>query len=70
MSKVKRERVERWLILHKDSLRIASIERQLGFSRGILAKFYKEENKRILKKEEVELLDKWIKKLIDSYEID
>lgn len=67
MEKLKREKVEQWLITHKDILRIAMIERKLGFSRGVISKFYKKENKRKLKNEEIKKIDKMILKIIDTY---
>ena len=70
MEKIKREKVEKWLIAHKDILKIAVVERKLGFSRGVISKFYQTENKRKLKTNEISQIDKMIKEIIDVYFIE
>ncbi len=70
MKKNKRQRVEKLLIEYKDILKITVIERKLGFSRGVIAKFYKKKKKRKLQDKEIDAIDELVEKLIDSYYCD
>ncbi len=68
MKKSKRARVEKWLTVNKNILKIAVIERRLGFSRGIIAKFFKEKDKRKLTTQEINEIDQLIHTICDSYD--
>ena len=62
---LKRKRVENWLLNKKPILNVVQFERGLGFTRGIISKFYS--NKRILSQREIQILDQYVQDSIDQY---
>ena len=67
MGSIKRKKVEKWLLENKDILKIASMERKLGFSRGTISKFYRKSNGRKLRNNEINSIDVMIKEILDQY---
>ncbi|WP_234859121.1 hypothetical protein [Aquimarina aquimarini] len=70
MGKSKRIKVEEWLIINKDILKISIIEEKLGYSRGTISKSLKKNKKgkkRTMKIKEINKIDQFIEKVIDSY---
>ncbi len=67
MKNNKRTRVENWLINNEDILRIAAIERKLGLSRGVIAKFLNPKTNRKLKNEEINNIYKLIEKINEVF---
>lgn len=67
MKKGKRIRVEQFLFKYKDLFKIAAIERNLDFSRGTIAKFYRKKYNRKLTSSEISRIDQLIQRMYDDY---
>ncbi len=63
--KLKRDRVENWLLQQKDILTVFQFEKKLGFTRGTLSKYYA--GNRSLANEEIKIIDKYIQDSLDNY---
>ncbi len=63
----KRVRVKQFLIKYKELFNVTALERNRGFSRGIIAKFYKKKGNRKLKANEINQIDKLIQDMYDDY---
>ncbi len=63
--KLKRDRVENWLLQQKDILTVFQFEKKLGFTRGTLSKYYA--GNRNLANEEIKIIDKYIQDSLDNY---
>ncbi len=63
--KLKRDRVENWLLQQKDILTVFQFEKKLGFTRGTLSKYYA--RNRSLANEEIKIIDKYIQDSLDNY---